>query len=95
MAAQKEFMIAGVGASAGGVDAFERLFRPMPTDTGMAFVLMTHLARHHESALPQIIARYTTMPVLSVSDGVAVEPNHVYVCPPGQIMTVENGQLRL
>ena len=67
----------------------------MPTDTGMAFVLMTHLSRHHESALPAIIGRYTTMPVASASDGVAVQPNHVYVCPPGQIMTVEKGRLRL
>jgi two-component system CheB/CheR fusion protein len=95
MAARNEFLIVGVGASAGGVDAFEHLFRPMPTDTGMAFVLMTHLSRHHESALPAIVGRYTAMPVVSVSDGVAVEPNHVYVCPPGQIMTVEKGRLRL
>jgi two-component system CheB/CheR fusion protein len=95
MLAQKPFLIAGVGASAGGVDALERLFRPMPTDTGMAFVLMMHLSRSHESALPEIIGRCTTMRVLSASDGVAVEPNHVYVCPPGRILTVQSGQLRL
>ena len=95
MPAQKPFLIAGVGASAGGVDALERLFRPMPTDTGMAFVLMMHLSRSHESALPEIIGRCTKMRVLSASDGVAVEPNHVYVCPPGRILTVQSGQLRL
>jgi len=95
MPAENQFLIAGVGASAGGVEAFERLFRPMPTDTGMAFVLMTHLARQHESALPEIIGRCTKMPVLSASDGIKVEPNHVYVCPPGQLMTLEQGQLRL
>jgi len=95
MPAQRPFLIVGVGASAGGVDALERLFRPMPTDTGMAFVLMMHLSRSHASALPEIIGRCTTMPVLSASDGVAVEPNHVYICPPGRMLTVQGGQLRL
>jgi len=95
MPARQPFLIAGVGASAGGVDALERLFRPMPTDTGMAFVLMMHLSRSHESALPEIIGRCTTMRVLSATDGVAIEPNHVYVCPPGRILTVQSGQLRL
>src|SRR5439155_18827472 len=88
-------LVVGVGASAGGLEAFERLFRPMPTDTGMAFVLMTHLARQHASALPEIVSRYTKMPVQSASDRILVEPNHVYICPPGQVMTLEKGRVRL
>ncbi len=93
--AENQFLVVGVGASAGGLEAFERLFRPMPTDTGMAFVLMTHLARQHASALPEIVGRYTKMPVQSASDRILVEPNHVYICPPGHVMMLEKGRLRL
>ena len=55
--------VVGIGASAGGIDALERLFRHMPTDTGMAFVIVTHLSPDRESLLPEIIARFTKMPV--------------------------------
>src|SRR5712691_781481 len=95
VAAENQFLVVGVGASAGGLEAFERLFRPMATDTGMAFVLMTHLARQHASALPEIVGRYTKMPVRSARDRIEVEPNHVYTCPPGRVMILEKGRLRL
>jgi len=72
-----DFSIVGVGASAGGREAFTALFKALPADTGMAFVLVPHLAPSHASALTDIKARTTSMPVSEVVDGVRVEPNHV------------------
>ncbi len=89
------FLIVGIGASAGGLEAFEGLFRALPADTGMSFALMTHLARGHASSLVEILSRYTTMPVHATTDGAQMVPNHVYVCPPDHVMTVVDGRLRL
>src|SRR5438105_11420868 len=89
------FPIVGIGASAGGLKAFEGFLPGVPPDTGMAFVIVTHLARGHESSLPAILARYTPMPVAAAVDGMAVEPNHVYVCPPDRVLNLAGGRLRL
>lgn len=67
----------------------------MPADTGMAFVLVTHLARGMPSALPDILARYTSMPVLSAVDGASIEADNVYVCPADHSLLVAGGRLRL
>src|SRR5262249_3369589 len=75
------FPIVGVGASAGGVEALEYLFKAMPPEPGMAFVIITHLAPGRESMLPEILARDTRMPVLIAEHEQAVRPNHVYVAP--------------
>jgi two-component system CheB/CheR fusion protein len=64
------FPIVGVGASAGGVEALEALFRPMPAEPGMAFVVVTHLGPNHESMLAEIIARHTAMPVHPIVTGI-------------------------
>ena len=87
--------IVGIGASAGGVEALEALFRGLPDDPGMAFVIITHLAPHHESLLTDIIARYTAMPVRHAADGDPVEPNNVYVLPPDALLTIEGGHLHI
>lgn len=87
--------IVGVGASAGGLEAFTQLLRNLPLDTGMAFVLVQHLDPEHESALREILARATAMPVREVSHKVVVQANHVYVIPPGKALSVKRGQLRL
>src|SRR5690242_10095186 len=76
------FPIVGVGASAGGLEAFIQLLTPLPVDTGMAFVLVQHLAPTHESQLVDILARATRMPVVEAEEGMAVCPDHVYVIPP-------------
>ena len=93
--AKKGMPIVGVGASAGGLEAFTELLQHLPVDTGMAFVLVQHLDPDHESALTEILARATTMPVREVTDKVEVQPNHVYVIPPDKRLTVKRGQLRL
>ena len=85
----------GIGASAGGVDALERLFRHLPGDTGMAFVVVTHLAPDRQSLLPEIVRRFTDMEVHSVRDGVELGPNCVYILPENALVSVENGTLRL
>src|SRR5690348_12112527 len=72
----KPFPIVGIGASAGGLEAFTTLLEHLPTNTGMGFVLVQHLAPKHESALRELLARHTTMRVAEVKDGMAVEPDH-------------------
>ena len=89
------FPIVGVGASAGGLEAFTALFKALPADTGMAFVLVPHLAPSHASALADIVARTTSMPVSEVVDALRVESNHVYVIPPGSDMVIAQGMLHL
>ena len=89
------FPIVGVGASAGGLEAFTQLLKALPADTGMAFVLVQHLAPTHASALAEILSRATTMTVREVHDQSTVEPNHVYVIPPGRNMVIARGALQL
>jgi two-component system CheB/CheR fusion protein len=92
-----EFPIVGIGASAGGLSAFEAFFSTMPDDNrpGMAFVLVQHLARDHKSILSELIRRYTTMQVFEVEDGMVVKPNCAYIIPPNRDMALVNGALRL
>lgn len=89
------FPVVGIGASAGGLEAFRQLLSHLPTDTGMAFVLIQHLDPNHKSLLTEILSRETTMPALEVLDNMAVEPNCVYVIPPNTKMTIERGLLKL
>jgi two-component system CheB/CheR fusion protein len=88
-------MIVGIGASAGGLEAFIQLLRNLPADTGMAFVLVQHLDPKHESVLTGLLSRRTNIPVKEVKDGIAVEPDHVYVMPPNTDMTISEGILSL
>src|SRR5215467_10394658 len=71
------FPIVGVGASAGGLEAFTRLVQHLPADTGMAFVLVQHLDPEHESRLPQLLGRAAKLPVLEVVNNTQVKPNCV------------------
>jgi len=91
------FPIVGIGASAGGLAAFEAFFSAMPADTdpGMAFVLVQHLAPDHKSLLSDLISRYTRMRVLEVKDGMEVRPNCAYIIPPNRDMALLNGSLQL
>ena len=93
----KHFPIVGIGASAGGLAAFEAFFSGMPanTDPGMAFVLVQHLAPDHKSILTDLIRRYTSMQVFEVEDGMKVEPNCTYIIPPNRDMAFLNGALHL
>lgn len=89
------FPIVGIGASAGGLEAFERLLRHLPPDTGMAFLLVQHLDPTHESRLREILARDTSMPITEVKDGMRVAPNCVYVIPPNTNMSLRDRALHL
>ncbi|BAY23284.1 signal transduction histidine hinase [Calothrix sp. NIES-2100] len=92
---QAPFPIVGVAASAGGLEAFIELLRHLPTDTGMAYVLIQHLSPNHESLLSEILARTTQLPVQEVQDGMRVKPNQVYVIPPNTKMILSEGVLQL
>jgi two-component system CheB/CheR fusion protein len=85
----------GIGASAGGLEAFVELLRALPATTGMAFVLVQHLEPNYASQLAEILSRSTEMPVVNAEDGKQVEANHVYVIPPNTMMTIETGVLHL
>jgi two-component system CheB/CheR fusion protein len=91
------FPIVGIGASAGGLAAFEAFFSGMPPviDPGMAFVLVQHLAPDHKSILADLIRRYTRMQVFEVEDGMTVQPNCAYIIPPNRDMAFLNGTLQL
>lgn len=87
--------VVGIGASAGGLDVFQRLLKGLPIDTGFAIVFIQHLDPSHQSMLAEILARATTMPVREPVDGIRVEPNHVYVIPANIELTIADGALKL
>lgn len=87
--------IVGIGASAGGVEALESLFRVIPADSGLSYVVVTHLGSGQVSMLPEIVGRSTSMPVSAVHDGDTVLLDHVYVLQPDAILTMEGGCLRV
>ena len=87
--------VVGVGASAGGLEAFQGLLRSIPLDSGAAYVLVQHLDPTHKSLTAEILQRSTSLPVFEVQNGCPVEGNNVYVIPPNRCLTLENGRLRL
>jgi two-component system, chemotaxis family, CheB/CheR fusion protein len=91
------FPIVGIGASAGGLEAFQAFFSAMPVDSDhpMAFVIVQHLSPAHKSLLVELVKRYTTMPVLEVEDGMVPQPGCVYIIPPNRNMAFLNGGLQL
>jgi two-component system, chemotaxis family, CheB/CheR fusion protein len=87
--------VVGIGASAGGLDPCRRFFTEMPADSGLAFLVIQHLAPDHKSEMALLLGRCTQMPVTEAVDRVRVEPNHVYVIPPNRALAILNGRLRL
>jgi two-component system, chemotaxis family, CheB/CheR fusion protein len=90
-----DFPVVGLGASAGGIRALEQFFDAMPSDAGMAFVIILHLSPEYESNLASMIQRKTLMPVVQVNESVKVKPNHVYVIPPAMHLRMVDGTIRL
>jgi len=88
-------LIVGIGASAGGLEAFKGFFAKMPPDTGMSFVLVQHLNPDRKSLLPELIAHETAMPVREIENGMEVEPDSVFVMPPNATLTLQEGRFRL
>ena len=89
------FPVVGIGASAGGLDAFKRFLIAMPADSGMAFVLIPHLAPTHESLMVELLSKHTHMPVCEAAEGMGIDPNRVYIIPPNKYLAVRNGALHL
>ncbi|MFM2125872.1 MAG: hypothetical protein RL328_2323, partial [Acidobacteriota bacterium] len=92
---ERRFSVVGIGASAGGLEAFSELLTALPPDTGMAFVLVQHLDPAHVSELTNILARKTSIPIAEVTEGTRVKPDRAYVIPPNTCMTIEGGVLHL
>src|SRR5271157_5020010 len=89
------FVVVGVGASAGGLEALSDLLANLPANTGMAVVVVQHLDPQHESMLSNLLSRATNVPVLEAEQGLAVSPDHVYVIPKNTTMTIAQGVLHL
>ncbi len=87
--------VVGIGASAGGLEAFEQFFTHMPSDSGIAFVLVQHLDPTHRSILSELVRRYTSMDVMEVEDAMPLEPNTIFVIPPNRYMAILHGKLHL
>lgn len=87
--------VVGLGASAGGLDAFLRVLHRLPPDAGLAYVLVQHLSPEHESHLPELLGRAAAIPVVHAEDGMRVEADHAYVIPPNTTLTLTDGHLRL
>lgn len=83
------FPVVGIGASAGGLDAFKRLIKAIPEKTGMAYILVQHLHPDHSSSLPEILQRETRMKVNEISDNVKVQPDEVYIIPANKMLVVK------
>ena len=87
--------VVGLGASAGGLGAFRRLLTALPASTGMAFILIQHLDPTHASMMVDLLAGHTSMKVQQATDGIPLEPEHVYLIPPGAYLSIQGGALRL
>ncbi|MDI1232773.1 MAG: chemotaxis protein CheB [bacterium] len=94
-ATEQNFPIVGIGASAGGVEAFKRFLKAIPVNSGMAYVLVQHLDPTHESILPAILAKVTKIPVIEIIDEIHLAPDNIYVIPENKTLTSIDGKLKL
>jgi two-component system CheB/CheR fusion protein len=92
--AKSGFPVVAVGASAGGLEALEEFFKNVPPQSGIGFVVVMHQHAGHTSLLPELLGKRTAMPVTQATDGIRVEPNHVYLGPPGGHMAMMDGTLQ-
>lgn len=95
MTHQNPDFVVGIGASAGGLRPIEELFASMPTDSGMAFVVVQHLSPDFKSLMGELLGRQTRMPVVRATDGIQIEANHVYLIPPKKDLYIDRHQLKL
>jgi two-component system CheB/CheR fusion protein len=92
---RKPFPIVGMGGSAGSFSSFEKFFKHMPADSGMAFVIIMHLDPNHKGNLAELIQNYTSMPVAEAADGMGIRPDNVYIIPPNKDLGIHNTKLLL
>lgn len=95
MANADPFLIVGIGASAGGIEALKEFFSGVPADPGLAFIIATHLSPNRESLLHEIVARYTALPVEVARGQTKIERNHIYVLPANAVLGIKQGHLQL
>src|SRR5262245_61734174 len=88
---QKDFLIVGLGASAGGIQALKEFFEHVPTDSGIAYVVILHLSPDHDSRLAEVLQTISKIPITQVTEKVLVVPDHVYVVPPNQHLEMRDG----
>ena len=89
------FPIVGIGCSAGGLDALEKFFSHVPPESGIAFIVVQHLAPDHNSALPDLLRRFTSMTIAEAKDGMTIQPDCVYIIPPSKDLSLLHGKLHL
>ncbi|MEO6719300.1 MAG: chemotaxis protein CheB [Ferruginibacter sp.] len=89
------FPVVGIGASAGGLDAFKRLLKAIPEDSGMAYIIVQHLDPSHESILTSLLQKATAIPVQEITDNIVVVENHIYIIPANKLLTATDGILQL
>jgi two-component system CheB/CheR fusion protein len=92
---KSDFLVVGLGGSAGSIPAFREFFRNVPADSGMAYVVILHLSPDYDSRLAEVLQGSTPIPVQQVRESVKVEPNHAYVIPPNKSLSLRNGTLLL
>lgn len=90
-----DFLVVGIGASAGGIQALQTFFQNVPADSGMVYVVILHLSPDHDSKLAEILQQVCSFPVLQVTKKIKVEPNHVYIVPPNKHLVMEDGSLEV
>ncbi len=93
--ARDDFPVVAIGASAGGLEAFQKFFDALPPDSGMAFILIQHLDPTHQSLMVELLARHSTMTMRQATDGMRLEPDGVHIIPPGAYLSIQDGALRL
>src|SRR5258705_2279486 len=89
------FPVVGIGASAGGLDAFKKLLKAIPDNSGIAYVFVQHLNPNHESLLPELLQKVTGIPVLEIADDIKLVPNHIYIIPSNKLLVANDGVLQL
>ncbi len=94
-APDNSFYVVGIGASAGGLDALEKFFKNMPENSGMAFIVVSHLDPNHISIMPELVQKSTKMKLFQAEDGMKVKPNHVYVAPANRDLAILHGIIQL
>ncbi|MDQ3551620.1 MAG: PAS domain S-box protein, partial [Bacteroidota bacterium] len=91
----KPFPVVGIGASAGGLDAYKRFLKAIPENSGMAFILVQHLDPTHESMLSEILAKQTVLPVHEITHNIPLEADHIYIVPSNKLLLATDGVLKL
>jgi len=89
------FPVVGIGASAGGLEAFKKFLSAIPLHSGMAYIIIQHMSAGHESLLPEILSKVTPVPVHSISDELILKPDNIYVMSSGKFLTVTDGKLKV